>query len=863
MKRLLLCLFLVFYFCLPSFSEESIQLKEIDGLIDITNDVKSYDITKADIIILGVDFYRSGCYFFKRCYNPIVLSREEVKSFSIDFPVFFYNHNDSRREYLENDLNIAISFNMQLNTITEKRSYGLSFIPTIFSESKTTLKGKLIDYKYPTNSAYGDYIARIEIPETSVGPYTTKIDDYKKGFNSVCNSMYNDIPISLKPYAQNVLKIESNYLNEKYLNVRGIVLDEDGNRTDKTSGNNSCDYRILAVLNSLTFSDGTTKTFNTINIDEKEWVSQGEQNEAIYPWEGKGTIDSPFLIKNANDLLALTTSYRFIDAGFYFKQESDIDISNNDFWGKPQEKLLLYYYEKPFMGYYDGNGKTISGLKIITTDKETPTVPKAPYNDYHGLFHRVRKAEIKNLTIDCEINIGENNKAGVLAGEAINSTISNITFSSKINGKEEIGGLVGNSINTKFYNITVKSNNIIGKKYVGGILGKGEEITADNIKMKDSTINGDNYVGGAFGRLEKNSKISNIEADVNVTSKKYGAGAIASIREYCSANNIYVSGKVTAEDEVGGIFGEIYGNKKKEDKQDTYYNFVSKADVTAIKGSAGGIVGSIAENASLSDCINYGTIMGMNCGGIASSIGIFGKYAVWGVTSVARCENHGTIKTTDQIKCYKAGGIAANHRMENTLKDCYNDGNIEAKEECGGIVGYNDRAYIDNCYAIGNLKTEYYDSRVGGITGMYFSPTGPVNSGKHSMVKNCFITSDTKFAFKGKPDDRKNNTHKCCSEEPTYKESYSNLQYFASASDIKLDSSWNSDVWEIRSGAYPKLKMANALVNKINVNTPNKVEETKEEKPVQEAPAQKVQVQDNQVNETPQIVVPEELELEP
>ena len=49
-----------------------------------------------------------------------------------------------------------------------------------------------------------------------------------------------------------------------------------------------------------------------------------------------------------------------------------------------------------------------------------PTLPKAPYNDCHALFHRVRNAEIKNLTINCEINIGENDKAGALAGEGSN-----------------------------------------------------------------------------------------------------------------------------------------------------------------------------------------------------------------------------------------------------------------------------------------------------------------------------------------------------------------------------------------------------------------------------------------------------------
>ena len=298
----------------------------------------------------------------------------------------------------------------------------------------------------------------------------------------------------------------------------------------------------------------------------------------------------------------------------------------------------------------------------------------------------------------------------------------------------------------------------------------------------------------------------NIFTEVNLTGKKICGGVIGSIKEYCSAKGLSASGKVTGETIVGGVSGEIYGNSKKEDKQDIYSDLVSKAEVTATKGNAGGIVSEITENASLSDCVNFGTVMGMNIGGIASTIGIYSKYALWKVTSVTRCENHGELKSSNEVKAYKSGGIAANLRMQNSIKDCYSDANVTAKEECGGIVGYNDRGYIENCYAIGELKTEYYDSKVGGISGMFFAPTGPSSSKEYATIKNCFITNDTKFSFKGKPSDSKNGTNKCCSEEPTYKESYSNLQRFNSVSDIKLDSSWNPEVWDIKPGCYPIIK---------------------------------------------------------
>ena len=589
-------------------------------------------------------------------------------------------------------------------------------------------------------------------------------------------------------------------------------------KIDQSATPESIKYYIYAVVNSLTFKDGTTKTYNTEKIDEKSWFEQNAKFEKKIPWEGKGTSDSPFLIKDLNDLKALNTEYQYIDGGYYFKQEADITIFNNDFWGKPQDKLLLYYYEKPFTGYYDGNGKSITGLKIVTSDKELTTVPNCPYNDFHGLFHSVRNAEIKNLTINCEIDIGENNKAGALAGEAINATFTNIIVNAKVNGKESIGGLIGEAKNVTFKDFTVNSDNINGKKFVGGILGKGEKITADNINIKNASVKGEEYVGGAFGKLEKNCILSNIFTDVNLTSKKFCGGVVGSIKDYCSAKGLSAEGKVTGETIVGGIFGEIYGNSKKEDKPDLYSDFVSKAEVTATKGNAGGIVCQINENASLSDCINYGSILGKFTGGIAALIGVYGKNEKWGLASVTRCENHGELKTSAEIVCIECGGIACDLKMNNYLTDCYNDANAEGKERCGGIVANNDRAYIQNCYAIGQFTTGKYNTHVGGIAGRFFPPK---NKQENTVIKDCFITSDTKLKYKSKID-KKNNTNGCIGEEPDYKDCFSNLQYFASASDIKLNSSWNPEVWNIKAGSYPKLKR-DVKVGVVNNN--KKVEE--------------------------------------
>ena len=906
MRKFIVGLLFALAFTPISYAYEEIKLKEIEGLKDITSDIKSYQITKADITVLGVYYDQPGCETFKYCYKPMVLTPDKPSNFSIEISGSDEILSEKRHTYCECDYNLNVSFDICLKKPVETRTYGIADIPAIVTNSTTKVKGKIIKFEFPTNNVYGSYVVRAIIPETVYGPYDSTSEPNKRiGFDILCGNILdlNSIPVELKPYAQNIIKIESRHLNNKSLYLNGYCIDEDDNKEKDFIGAASCNYHIYAVLNSLSFLDGTTKTYNSDKIDEKQWLAHINESQIKLPWEGKGTSDSPFLIKNADDLHNLVTNYRFIDAGYCFKQEADIDISSNNYWGKAQENVLYYNYQKPFKGHYDGNGKSINGLTIKTADKEMPTIPKAPYNHRHGLFNRVRNAEIKNLTLNCDIDIGTNNVVGALAGEAINATFTNIIINSKVNGNESVGGLIGEGKNLCLNNISVNSNNIAGKKFVGGVLGKGERILADNLSLKESTINGEELVGGAFGILEQYSKVSNVKADVNVTAKKVCGGVIGNIKEYSNANNISVSGKVTSDSYAGGIFGQIYGNKKKEDKQDLYYGFLAKVDVTS-KKEAGGIVGEISENAFLSDSINYGTIMGMNIGGIASFIG----------ATVAKCENHGQLKSTAEIKAYRSGGIASRLGMKATIKDCYNDANIEAKEECGGIVGSNDRGYIENCYAIGEFKTEYYDSKVGGISGMFFSPIGPTKSNLHSTIKNCFITNDTKFSFKGKPSNSKNGTNKCCSEEPTYKESYSNLQRFNSVSDIKLDASWNPEVWDIKAGAYPKLKMASNVSNNSVPNNQPKVETPKEEpktevkdstltqvetKPAESKPAETTTTQPQKPVETnkiesapfqtttepekkvtvdtkeykpvelkpfqthPNVIVPEELELEP
>ena len=88
--------------------------------------------------------------------------------------------------------------------------------------STTKVKGKIVKFDFSAGHFYGSYTERTEIPEFVYGPYDSTSEPNKKiGFNILCGRTidYYSIPIELKPYAQNIIKIESKQLNGDIFNL--------------------------------------------------------------------------------------------------------------------------------------------------------------------------------------------------------------------------------------------------------------------------------------------------------------------------------------------------------------------------------------------------------------------------------------------------------------------------------------------------------------------------------------------------------------------------------------------------------------------------------------------------------------------
>lgn len=161
-----------------------------------------------------------------------------------------------------------------------------------------------------------------------------------------------------------------------------------------------------------------------------------------------GSAENPYLIGSAAELKtlsALTSGLNGNDtgigaqsfAGKYFALSDDIrsvgDLSPIGAAGTP------------FSGYFSGNDHTIGGLNINTGADDT------------GMFGYLVGATVTNLHIDAAYVFG-NAYIGIVAGRAIDSTISNIVITnSTLSAVSNAGGIVGMTQNGAIRSVYVQA----------------------------------------------------------------------------------------------------------------------------------------------------------------------------------------------------------------------------------------------------------------------------------------------------------------------------------------------------------------------------------------------------------------------
>ena len=202
-----------------------------------------------------------------------------------------------------------------------------------------------------------------------------------------------------------------------------------------------------------------------------------------------------YLIASADDLCNLS---EYVNAGndckdLIFKLANDIDLSSvENFTPIGTQKNL-------FAGTFDGNGKTISNLKINSE------------SDYVGLFgYAGSNCMIKNVNlIDAKVN-GER-AVGGLVGYNNHGKIENCTASGNVSGEKFVGGLVGWNNGGTIENCTARGD-VTGNDDIGGLVGYNRG-TIENCTAKGD-VTGNDDIGGLVG--DNLGETKNCEASGNV-----------------------------------------------------------------------------------------------------------------------------------------------------------------------------------------------------------------------------------------------------------------------------------------------------------------------------------------------------------
>ena len=258
---------------------------------------------------------------------------------------------------------------------------------------------------------------------------------------------------------------------------------------------------------------------------------------------GEGTVESPYLINNVQDLLWFRDDVNAGNGyeGKYVKLNADLYLSNIDWSVNIGDD-----FNTSFDGHFDGGNHTIHNLK------STENAQKSDGFICTGLFGAIYgEATIKNLTINnAKISVGEytGNNIGVVVGFAYMATgsIENVTVSGDVKIDAPNGCNVGTILGYDYYgdldinNCKVLANegsyiNTSNCSQVGGIIGYAAtnceitDCTVENLAIDAAGLAG-GVVGVANGDTNQfvtvtNATVKNV--DITVTKDMwYNSGAV-------------------------------------------------------------------------------------------------------------------------------------------------------------------------------------------------------------------------------------------------------------------------------------------------------------------------------------------------
>ena len=269
--------------------------------------------------------------------------------------------------------------------------------------------------------------------------------------------------------------------------------------------------------------------------------------------------------------------------------------------------------ESHFVGSFDGNGKTISGLRFDVQNTPEESL-------YLGLFGYVggnqdSAAEIRDLTVSGEIRVAAGAARSVLAGGVVayldnhsklSGVVSTVTVNIQADGSTA-GSIIGRT-NNSASNITVENcanhGDVTVNGTVGGILGQSSG-SSKNMLIRgcynDGKISGSDCTGGLIGSVQSGVEYGYGDKPTvyhTVVKDSYNAGAVTGTGNYTGGligenrqaqiRNCYNAANVRGAQKAGGLAGRHHSGSME-------YCY-SIGEVTGASGYMGTLIGQRGDN---------------------------------------------------------------------------------------------------------------------------------------------------------------------------------------------------------------------------------------------------------------------------
>lgn len=366
----------------------------------------------------------------------------------------------------------------------------------------------------------GDFSSSIPTA-TNAGNYTVYYYAASNEFGNQSDEHYQTVSIAKSPNSNATVSIAATIVGKENVNPTVVNNLSTGTITYQYSKSSSNGFSTDKPN-----APGTWYVKATIADDDNcNAYTTATKSFTFIDWEGSGTSSSPYLIKSTTDLdlLAQRVNANNNYQGTHFRVENDINFNpssstNNNF-------TVIGNYSNRFKGHFDGNGKTISGIRINSTNK------------YQGLF-------------------------GYLGTNALVEKIK--LANTIITGSDYIGGIAGENYGT-IQNCTVESSVTINATYdIGGIVGYNGSIVS-GCTSSVTLIGSSDMNGGITGYNTQNAQLEDnfvINAKIPAGTQYYGAIAGYSYENHLK-NNFYRNCKVGDTEKATNV-GIVSNNGRKD-----------------------------------------------------------------------------------------------------------------------------------------------------------------------------------------------------------------------------------------------------------------------------------------------------------